>query len=136
MPAGGRRILGGVATLTVTGGYLIDWNRTHLFNPAWPPHAKFHDAQTVLLGTGLGMGALYALRRGDLERAALLPTLFWAAVLGSFAFPGTAGGESEAPDLIPTVAGVRLNEGPASALLLAVTALGYSLARRAAASPA
>jgi hypothetical protein len=24
-------------------------------NPAWPPHAKFHNAQTILLGLGLGI---------------------------------------------------------------------------------
>ena len=24
--------------------------RQHLFNPHWPPHAKFHNAQTMLMG--------------------------------------------------------------------------------------
>ncbi len=42
------------------GGLLADyviWGtaRQHMKNPAWPPHAKFHNAQTILLGLGLGI---------------------------------------------------------------------------------
>ncbi len=57
----GRLILTGVAALTAIGGFAMDWNRTHLFNPRWPPHAKFHDAWTILLGTLLGASGLYFL---------------------------------------------------------------------------
>ena len=45
-----RRILLSVTVLTAAGGFLADWNRTHLFNPGGHPHARFHDAQTILLG--------------------------------------------------------------------------------------
>ncbi len=85
----------------------------------------------MLLGTALGARALYALRQGDLERAALLPALFWAAQAGSFAFPNTGGTESEFPEFVPTVAGIRLNQAAVSAVMLAMTAVGYGLARRA-----
>ena len=54
----GRRILSSAAALTAVGGFLADCNRTHLFNPDWPPHARFHDAQTILLGSLLGVGGL------------------------------------------------------------------------------
>jgi hypothetical protein len=54
----GRVILTSVATLTSVGSFLADWNRTHLFNPNWPPHAKYHDAQTILLGSLLGASGL------------------------------------------------------------------------------
>ncbi|HZY64991.1 MAG TPA: DUF6640 family protein [Rubrobacteraceae bacterium] len=36
----GQRVLSSVAAFTTVGGFLADWNRTHLFNPGWPPHAK------------------------------------------------------------------------------------------------
>lgn len=135
-PEIGRWLLTGIATLTATGGYLADWNRTHLFNPRWPPHAKFHDAWTVLLGTGLGGAAAWLLwRRGrdpklELALGAGLPALYWAAQGGSFLLPNTAGMEAEFPDLLPKIAGVRLNEAAASAGMLTLTAIGYLLARR------
>jgi hypothetical protein len=31
----GRVLLTAVAALTTVGGFLADWNRTHLFNPDW-----------------------------------------------------------------------------------------------------
>ncbi len=57
----GRAILSGAAVFTAVGGVLADWNRTHLFNPRWTPHAKFHDGWTILLGGGLGANSLYLL---------------------------------------------------------------------------
>ena len=54
-----RRILLSVTVLTAAGGFLADWNRTHLFDPGWQPHARFHDAQTILLGSLLGASGLY-----------------------------------------------------------------------------
>ena len=90
----GRRILSSVAALTAAGVFLADWNRTHLFNPDWPPHARYHDAQTMLLGSLLGGSGLYFLRRSgrdperDLALGTLLPSLFWISQAGSFLFPG------------------------------------------------
>ncbi|MDQ4128886.1 MAG: hypothetical protein M3151_13220 [Actinomycetota bacterium] len=40
------------------GGFLANGNLTHLFNPRWPPQARFHDARTIILGTLLGAGNL------------------------------------------------------------------------------
>ncbi|HKH49490.1 MAG TPA: DUF6640 family protein [Thermoanaerobaculia bacterium] len=130
----GRWLLSGVAVLTAAGGFLADWNRTHLFNPRWPPHAKFHDDWSILLGTGLGSVAAYLLwRRGadpelELALGAGLPALYWAGQAGSHFFPGAAGMESEFPDLVPCVAGIRLNEATGSALMLTLTATGFALA--------
>ncbi len=114
----------------------MDWNKTHLFNPNWTPHAKFHDAMTILLGTMLGGSSLYLLNRknGDqdlqLKAGALLPAFFFAAQAGSFAFPGAKGMDAEFPEKIPSIGKLKLNEGPFSLLMLAGLGAGYFLARK------
>lgn len=132
----GRLVLTSVAALTTVGGFLADWNRTHLFNPDWPPHAKFHDALSIALGSLLGSCGLYFLcRRGkdpqtDVALGALLPSLFWVAQGASFAFPGAEGFEVEFPERVPRVKGVWVNERFSSALMLALIAAGYAAERR------
>ncbi|RNI27087.1 hypothetical protein EFA69_12975 [Rufibacter immobilis] len=134
--ATGRWLLTGVAAFTTVGGFLMDWNKTHLFNPRWTPHAKFHDAMTILLGSMLGAGSLYLLQKKDGDRAlhlkmgALLPASFFLAQAGSFAFPGAKGMDAEFPEKIPTVGKLKLNEGPFSLLMLATAGLGYWLAQK------
>ncbi len=130
----GRWVLTSVAALTTVGGFLADWNRTHLFNPDWPPHAKFHDAQSILLGSLSGVSGLYFLRRSkhperNLALGALLPSFFWITQGASFAFPGAEGLEAEFPEKVPRVKGVWVNERFASALMLALIAIGYAAER-------
>src|SRR5919112_3929662 len=121
-----RTALRTIAVMTAVGGFAADWNRTHLFNPAWPPHARFHDAMTIALGLGLGGSALYFLRDGADERdvaiGAALPAAFWAAMGAAFTFPGTAGLEAEFLQYVPRVRGVWVNERFGSAAMLAATA--------------
>jgi hypothetical protein len=130
----GRSILRGVAGMALIGGYAMDWNRTHLFNPSWPPHAKFHDAMTIVLGSFLGGASLYMLRRSPgrdakrLRTAALLPAAFFGAQALAFAFPNTGGLDAEFPELIPRVGRVTLNELPFASLVLSLSLLGFVLA--------
>ncbi|MGQ1795801.1 DUF6640 family protein [Kocuria oceani] len=132
----GRKILNVVAGATAVGGFAADWNHTHLFNPNWPPHARFHDAMTITMGALLGAGGLYALNRNgpdpgrDTTMGALLPAVFWTSMGAAFAFPGTQGLQAEFPHLVPRVRSVWIDERFASAGMLGLTALGYGLDRR------
>jgi hypothetical protein len=132
----GRKLLRGAAAFTAVSGFLVDWNRTHLFNPNWPPHARFHNAQTILLGLFAGAAALYLLRdeKEDdemrLKLGAAWPASFWLAQGGSFLFPGTGGMDSEFEHLVPSVGPVKLNEAVSSPLMLFLFGLGYLLERR------
>jgi hypothetical protein len=128
----GRSLLTSVAALTAAGGFLADWNRTHLFNPEWPPHARFHNAQTIALGS---CGLYFLCRRGkdprsDLALGVLLPSLFWVAQGASFTFPRAEGVEAKFPELVPRVKGVWVNERFLSALMLALITAGHGVERR------
>lgn len=106
-----------VAVMTGTLAYVFDWNDTHVFNPRWTPHAKFHNAQTLLPGSLLGLGTLYLLwGRGDLHSAVLVCSLYWVAQLGSLAFPGTALTDPEFRERLGARAGMQ----PALASVLLV----------------
>jgi hypothetical protein len=67
-----------VAFITGLGGLFADYiipasAAQHFKNPRWPPHAKFHNAQGILLGVVLGNchtqdgEALWHHRRADVE---------------------------------------------------------------------
>lgn len=85
-----------VALVTIVGPFVADWNETHIYNPRWTPHAKFHNAQTMLLGVGLGVSALWFVwrrtgdRKTNLIAAFIFAALYWITQAGSITFPGTA----------------------------------------------
>ncbi|KAF7341767.1 Alpha beta-hydrolase [Mycena sanguinolenta] len=109
----GKFLISLVALATSTGCYIADWNETHIYNPTWPPHAKFHNGQTMSMGALLGictlwylwapiaMGAetrakdkipLAARRDAELERlrtAVLFGALYWVTQASAYVYPGT-----------------------------------------------
>ena len=90
-----------VVALYAFGGVVADalvpsTSRQHLWNPAWPPHAKFHNAQTMLLGVfggSLSLDMLFGF--GPLTHrmfflAAAAAAMYWVAMALAPLFPGTA----------------------------------------------
>ena len=93
---GGRILLSGIAVFAAIGSVAADWNETHMFNPAWPAHARFHNAQTIATGSLLAILTLFFLwrRSGDRGTNALAGLLmagayFWTQAAAVF-FPGVA----------------------------------------------
>ncbi|MEV6593142.1 DUF6640 family protein [Streptomyces acidicola] len=93
----GKILLTLTSLVTAYGSYFFDWNETHIYNPDWPPHAKFHNAQTMSMGTAVGMAGLYVLwgRRGPWTRERLqvstaAASVYWITQLSATLFPGTA----------------------------------------------
>ena len=70
--------------------------RQHLYNPAWPPHAKFHNGQTMLMGIVNGtiaLAVLFAFRRLTLPLflvATAAASVYWMTMVLAPFFPGTA----------------------------------------------
>jgi hypothetical protein len=114
-------ILGTVAIVAIADVF----NATHLFNPDWPGHARFHIGMqftTLLLVSAASLWGL--LRLDSPALAALAPASFWPGLFVAWAIPGTDVYASE---------GLRAVGVPINLLLAAVfmglTALGFRLSR-------
>ena len=131
-----RVVLTGTAIGTILGTGYADLNRTHVFNPNWPPHARFHGAAGWGTVAGSQLLALWLLWRpgqqaGERElavkTAALLPVIAWAPFFLALSTRGTA--VEDQPGHLPRLAGVPANLVPAT-LIPVISALGYALHRR------
>ena len=94
-----------LSTLSAAGMGMGTWfvdvfNETHVFNPRWTPHAKFHGAQGVSMCVALSLMSLYLLWRRHpsasareqkqaLWDAMLVLDLNWFTQFAAWWFPGT-----------------------------------------------
>jgi hypothetical protein len=103
-----------VAFITATGGLFADYvipasAAQHMKNPRWPPHAKFHNAQGILLGLALGIVSIALLflhrplTRETLVISALVASLYWICIFAAPIFPGTAFVDPEFASAAPIV---------------------------------
>ena len=96
MPLSSRLLFTLLGILLPLGGHLADFNRTHIFNPNWPPHAKFHGAQTLMFTWLLSICSVYFAWRKTNDRlisvlaAALFAAVYFIAQMGAILYPGTA----------------------------------------------
>ncbi|KAH6681432.1 hypothetical protein B0J14DRAFT_576377 [Halenospora varia] len=72
----GRILLALSATAQIITPYLADFNHTHVYNPLWPPHARFHNGQTMSMG------------KEALRTAAITGSLYWITGLSGILYPG------------------------------------------------
>jgi len=118
IPLAAKIIVTFMGLFTAISPYLADWNVTHIYNPTWPPHAKFHNAQTMVLGALLGLLTLYALwirtavnTLQRLNEATVLVSLYWLAQLPAIFFPGTKLVDPGIHHVqMPVVLGVEINQ--------------------------
>ena len=113
-----RWIVAFVAVVTALGGLVVDYfippsGRQHMKNPRWPPHAKFHNGQSILMGLGLGILALVILFGpqplgvNGLLIAAIISSLYWVSILIVRIFPGTAWADPEFEPTTPKPLGLH-----------------------------
>lgn len=69
-----------------------------MLNPNWPPHARFHNGQTMSLGVLLASSSLYFLfrpyktlaeKKDHLRTAAMIGSFYYTAALTAIWYPGT-----------------------------------------------
>lgn len=122
------------------GGYVADavipfTAKQHLRNPRWPPHAKFHNCQTMVMGIGLGLLSLVVLfgMRPLTLRMFFLATavagIYFVSMLFAPVFPGTAWQDPEFVKETPMPLGLhpqKLVAYVVCALLLIACVLAYT----------
>ena len=114
-------ILGTVAIVAIADVF----NATHLFNPDWPGHARFHIGMQFTTLVLVSAASLWGLLRLDSPAlAALAPASFWPGLFVAWAIPGT---DVYASEHLRTI-GVPINLVLA-AVFLGITALGFRLSR-------
>ncbi len=80
----------------VADGLVPATARQHLYNPEWPPHAKFHNGQTMLMGIVNGTIALvvlfgfHPLTLPLFLVATAAASVYWVTMVLAPLFPGTA----------------------------------------------
>jgi hypothetical protein len=123
------------------GGYVADavipvTANQHLHNPHWPPHAKFHNCQTMVMGIMLGLISLCVLfASGPLSfakllLAAVISGTYFVAMLFAPVFPGTEWHDPEFARLDPMVLGLPAQKLVAfiiCALLFTACILAYTV---------
>ena len=125
----GRFVITFTLTATMVLPILIHWNRTHVFNPTWPGHARFHVVLGDCMMFGFSVVGLWLLWRKSPGQnvnvlvATLVPIIAWGSFFMASFLPDT--GEER----MPHVVGIPLNLF-ITGILLFVTVLGYSLYRR------
>ena len=121
------------------GGLIVDafipvTAKQHLRNPRWPPHAKFHNCQTMMMGIFLGSISLAVLFGPGpltfprLTLAAGIAGTYFVSMLFIPLFPGTAWHDPEFVALDPMwlrMSAQKLLSLIISALLVLACLLGY-----------
>jgi hypothetical protein len=134
----GRALLTAANVGTIIGPIVADWNDSHIFNPRWPSHARFHGV--VALGTAAALSAygvwrLWAPspdRAAGRDLAAAVPFAYWGSFFPAALVKGT--GVEDPPHLLARIVGIPLNMFIA-ATISAVTLSGWLLDRRLRTSP-
>lgn len=81
MPLASRLLYTLVGAIIAIGSFAADYNETHIFNPNWPPHAKFHGGQTLSMSVLLGlMTTVFAWRKASDRTTAVITTAAFAAL--------------------------------------------------------
>ncbi|MDI1491799.1 MAG: hypothetical protein OHK93_003010 [Ramalina farinacea] len=132
MPAvtAGRVCLTVAALTTSISPYIADWNETHVKNPNWPPHARFHNGQTMSTGLALGLLTLYFTWRrspinavDSLRTAAILGSFYGATAMTAIMYPGALAIDPEFGEGFPQLPCSR----PSSSFLPLVTMAEHHL---------
>lgn len=132
-----------IAKVCVTLGVLVyglvipylEINASHVFNEAWPPHARLHEVWQLTTHCALGALALWlAWWRSKVRLASLLNMCVMGGVLVAYGLADEYGGSIHSGNLQTAVWGVPLAVFVAG-VVVGLAVLGFLLATRQTAVP-
>jgi hypothetical protein len=112
MPVLSRVLFIFVAVFFAAAGHFADMSKTHMFNPNWPPHAKFHAGQTLMFSNVLALCAIiFSLRRtsdkiNSVLAAALFSGLYAVTQASAILYPNTYFWDPEFASMPNTILGL------------------------------
>ena len=87
----------------------LEWNDSHVFNPNWPPHARFHEVWQLFTHIVLGVFALYlAWWKRNIAYAAIICCCVMSGVIVANLTADTYAGSVLSGNLSKTVLGMEL----------------------------
>lgn len=78
---------------------VLEINSTHVFNPAWPAHARLHEVWQLVTNSALALWCLWLIWvRHDVRLPGLLTLLVTGGFFVAYALRGAYGGSMVHPD--------------------------------------
>lgn len=74
MPLTSQLIFSVIGVTLPLAAHKADMNHTHIYNPRWPPHARFHNGQTLSMSILLGGLTTFLAWMPSSD----VPTMIWA----------------------------------------------------------
>ncbi|MGP8002130.1 MAG: DUF6640 family protein [Streptosporangiaceae bacterium] len=131
----GRSLLTVANAITVLAPLAADWNDSHIFNPDWPGHARFHGVTALAMTTTLASANIWSVWTGRDDQpaarffAAAVPLAYWAPFFPAALVRGTT--VDDPPHPVARVGGVPVSLLGAAATSATAVA-GWFIDRRAA----
>jgi hypothetical protein len=132
-----KLVICAVALVAAAGGLIADFSPTHLLNPNWPPHARFHNAQTMSTGVLLFIATVLSAFWPSEDKArqivvtAIFGSLYWTSIFCAQFFPGVAFFDPEFIELEKVMIGNhRLTQAEMGAGLVAIVVVMTALELR------
>jgi len=103
----------------------LEINASHVFNPAWPAHARLHEVWQLVTHFALGVFCLWlAWYQQQLRIAAIISIIVMGGVVVAHAIESSYGGSIQSGNISKTILGMDLAIVAATVvILLAVVAI-------------
>ena len=128
-----KTLLSVLVVVSTLVSVVVDWNASHVFNPDWHPHGRFHDVMLLTLLVAFIPILLWLLWRKSKEpevavkvTTAILVT-FWGSFYINLLIPGTSPA-ANVEELPPSLLGIPLYPNMVvAAIIIVLSLIGYWL---------